>query len=255
MSAQSAALQVSGIHKHFGGVQALRCVSFEVAAGEILGLIGANGAGKTTLLDIIGGEQTSDQGTILLHGTRLTGPPHRRSRAGLARTFQHPRINLDLTIFENVAVGLAVREMASTWKAIALPLRAMLTGQTPARHLVEQACGEVGLTEIDRPSRSLSFGEMRLLEVARAVIQKPAIILLDEPFPGLDDEGATMLVQALRRLAASGQAIVIVDHNVVIVEALVQRVVLLARGEVVFVGPTQACVRSQAFRQEYVGSA
>jgi len=247
------ALEVRGVSKRYGGVQAVNNVSWDVAGGAILGLIGANGAGKTTLLDLIGGEQPADTGEILLYGSRLTGPPHRRARLGLARTFQHPRIALDMTVFENVAVGLAVQELASPWKAIGAPLRALFTGRTPPRALVASACEEVGLTGIDRPARLLSFGELRLLEVARALIQRPQVVLLDEPFPGLEDEGVHMLAQALRRVAAAGRAVVVVDHNVVIVEALVHRVILLARGEVVFSGSTQECVRSRPFREEYVG--
>ncbi len=254
-SMDSHALKIDGIYKRYGGVEALRGVSFEVHDGEILGLIGANGAGKTTLLDIVGGEQSADTGVITLRGAPLSGAPHKRARGGLARTFQHPRVNLDLTIFENVAVGLAVKQMATSWKAITLPLLAMTSGARPARDLVEAACAEVGLAKLDRPSRILSFGELRLVEIARAAIQEPSIILLDEPFPGLDDEGAKLLEDTLRQLAKSGRSIVLVDHNVAIVQNLVHRVVLLARGEVAFVGPTRDCIRSDAFRHEYVGTA
>jgi len=247
-------LKVEGVSKRYGGVQALHNVGFQLEQGEILGLIGANGAGKSTLLDIIGGEQHSDSGEIRLLGAHLTGKPHERARLGLARSFQHPKVSLELSVFENVAIGLAVREMATPWKALLLPMRAMLTGRTPSTELVEQACEEVGLSDIDRPARLLSFGELRLMEVARALIQRPHVILLDEPFPGLEDEGVEVLVSALKRLAARGHSVLVVDHNVVIVEALVHRLILLARGKVVFSGSVQDCVRSHEFQEEYVGA-
>ena len=248
-------LTIRRVSKHYGGVEALRDVSFALDLGGIVGLIGANGAGKSTLLDIIGGEQPQDSGEVLLDGVPLIGSPHERARRGLARTFQHPKVSLDMTVFENVAVGLAVREMSTKWQAMTLPLKAIVTGRTPSRAEVEEACREVGLTDLDRPARLLSFGELRLLEVARAVIQRPRFILLDEPFPGVEEGGVALLIRTLRRLATAGRTVLVVDHNVLIIEALVQSVILMARGAVVFSGSIQECVRSREFQQEYVGSA
>lgn len=246
-------VEIDAIKKRYGGVEALRDVTFSVRAGELLGLVGANGAGKTTLLNLIGGEDHPTAGEVRLAGASLTGRPHQRARSGLARTFQHPRVALDLTVFENVAVGLAVREMATTRQAIISPLRAMLLGLRPDSGPILAACKQVGLDELERPARSLSFGELRLLEIARALVQKPRLILLDEPFPGIEDDGLKRLTTALRRLSEQGQTIILVDHNISIVQSLVSRIVLLARGVVAFDGPVADCIASRAFREEYVG--
>jgi branched-chain amino acid transport system ATP-binding protein len=247
-------VHIDRVNKRYGGVEALSDVSFSVSPGELVGLIGANGAGKSTLLNIIGGESPSNSGEIRLDGKPLVGRPHERARRGLARTFQHPRVALDMTVFDNIAVGLAVKEMCTTWRAISLPLWSMLTGARPDPKPVIEACNQVGLDGILRPARNLSFGELRLLEVARALVQRPRVILLDEPFPGLEDDGLHRLTSILRSLSAKGQTIILVDHNVTIVQSLVERIVLLARGRVVFDGPVAECVTSRVFRDEYVGS-
>jgi branched-chain amino acid transport system ATP-binding protein len=248
-------LAVAGISKRFGGVQALHDVSFSVGSGEIIGLLGANGAGKTTLVDILGGEQTEDEGTVLLRGRPLSGLPHVRARLGLARTFQHPKFAPDLTILENVAVGLSVEMLASPWRTIRTIASSVLMGRERYRAPAEAACASVGLDDIDRPASLLSFGEIRLLEVARALIQQPDLLILDEPFPGLEDDGVTMVVTAVRQAVEQGLTVVLVDHNLSIVTELVERVVLLVRGRVAFSGSADECFASATFHEEYVGGA
>jgi branched-chain amino acid transport system ATP-binding protein len=255
VSAQpAAALDVSSVSKNYGGVAALQAVSFTVRSGTVLGLIGANGAGKTTLLDIIGGEQAADEGEIRLFGSRLAGAPHDRARSGLARTFQRPQVSPEMTIYENVAVGFCVRQLATWPRTLVEPLKVLVRGDLPSRQDVAAACDRVGLDRIDRSADVLSFGELRLLEVARAILQKPKVVLLDEPFPGVEDENIELLVMALRQLADDGHTVVLVDHNITIVQALVDEIVLLAQGKVAFVGSVADCVASDAFKYEYVGS-
>jgi branched-chain amino acid transport system ATP-binding protein len=248
------ALEVSSVSKNYGGVAALRSVSFSAPSGSILGLIGANGAGKTTLLDIIGGEQALDEGEIRLFGRHLAGAPHHRAQAGLARTFQRPQVSPEMTIYENVAVGFCVRELRSWPRTVLEPLRILVTGGIPSRSGVAAACDRIGLRDIDRPADILSFGELRLLEVARAIVQQPKVVLLDEPFPGVEDENIELLVKALRQLADDGHTVVLVDHNITIVQELVDEIVLMAQGQLAFVGSVADCVASDAFRYEYVGS-
>lgn len=248
-------LAVDGISKHFGGVQALSDVSFSVGSGEIIGLLGANGAGKTTLVDILGGEQTADEGTILLRGRPLRGLPHVRAQLGLARTFQHPKFAPDLTILENVAVGLAVEALSSRWRTLRTIASSVLIGHDNYRGPAEAACESVGLYDIDRPASALTFGEIRLLEVARALIQRPDVLLLDEPFPGLEDDGVTMVVSAVKQAVERGLTVVLVDHNLSIVTELVESVVLLVRGRVASSGSAEQCFASTTFHEEYVGGA
>src|SRR5437763_1871149 len=149
-------LRVNNITKRYAGVVALEAVSVTVFENEVVGLLGANGAGKTTLLDVIGGEQSSDSGSVALAERALTGPPHARARQGLARTFQHPKVAPELTILENVAVGLAVRQLASLRGALAIA-RTVVTGRGEYQLAVE-ACAAVGLDRIHRRAESLSFG-------------------------------------------------------------------------------------------------
>jgi branched-chain amino acid transport system ATP-binding protein len=252
MAAQST-LSVDSVSKSYGGVRALSDVSLSVRAGEIAGLLGANGAGKTTLLDIIGGEQDATAGRVLLNGAPLEGRPHRRARRGLARTFQHPQVAMELTVLENVSVGLAVRELGSQVRTLRSILRAALTGRPSFVSKARAACEAVGLDRTDRQAHQLAFGELRLLEVARALIQEPQVLLLDEPFPGLDDDGVELLSAAIRGVAERGSSVVLVDHNVSLVEGLVGSVTLLARGKVAFTGSVRDCLASEEFHREYIG--
>jgi branched-chain amino acid transport system ATP-binding protein len=248
-------LSVSGVSKRFGGVQALDDVSFDVRRGEIIGLLGANGAGKTTLVDILGGEQLADGGTVSLKGGALSGLPHIRARRGLARTFQHPKFSPELTILENVAVGLASDVLSSPWRTMRSIAASVFLGRDAYRLPAKAACESVALLDVDRPGIELSFGEVRLLEVARALIQRPDVLLLDEPFPGLEDDGVVLVIEAIKRAAASGVTVVLVDHNLSIVAKLVERVVLLVRGRVAFSGSAEECFASAIFHEEYVGGA
>jgi branched-chain amino acid transport system ATP-binding protein len=116
-------------------------------------------------------------------------------------------------------------------------------------------CETVGLDGVDRYASELSFGELRLLEVARAMAQEPTVLLLDEPFPGLEDDGVAKLSAAIRRVADSGRAVILVDHNLTLVQAVVDRVILLARGAMAFAGTAAECLVSPEFQYEYVGGS
>ena len=247
-------IAVSGLSKSYAGVKALVDVSLEIRPGEVVGLLGANGAGKTTLLDLIGGEQSADSGTVQLNGKVVTGPPHQRARAGLGRTFQHPKVSADLTVLENVAIGLAVKELAG-WAVVRSLASAVLLGRDSYADRAAAMCAMVGLDNLDRTASELSFGELRLLEVARALAQEPSGLLLDEPFPGLEDDGVAQLSAAIRHVADSGRAVVLVDHNLTLVQAVVDRVLLLARGRMAFSGTAAECLASPQFQYEYVGGA
>jgi branched-chain amino acid transport system ATP-binding protein len=250
---RSLPLRVSNVTKRFGGVTALSDVSLSLGPGEVLGLLGANGAGKSTLLDIIGGEQAADAGEAQLNGRALHGPPEQRARLGLSRTFQRPKVSPDLTVLENVAAGLAVRELAGPGRILLSTLRAIFFGRLAYKDAAENAGARVGLHDLARDTRALSLGELRLLEIARALTQEPQVMLLDEPFPGLEDEDVRLVSTAIRSLASDGRSVLLVDHNLPLVQGLVDRVVLLAGGQVAFTGTVADCLASDAFQKEYVG--
>jgi branched-chain amino acid transport system ATP-binding protein len=250
-------LRCDGLSKRYGAVQAVRNVSFELRAGEVLGLVGPNGAGKTTLVDLVGGEQRPDSGVALLRGRRLAGPPSRRARRnGLARTFQHPQVALDLTVRENILVGATAARMGSVPDLVG----ALFSGfaRPGTEHLdaeVARIAGEVGLPDVHRRCSQLTLGQLRLVEVARALALRPAVVLLDEPFAGGDAGGVAGVSAAIRHIAASGCGVILVDHNVDIVARLVDRIVLLNFGVAVFDGSPAECLASVEMQDVYFGAA
>jgi branched-chain amino acid transport system ATP-binding protein len=248
-------LECVDVRKHYGGVVALRGVDLAVRPGEIVGLIGANGAGKSTLIDIIGGEQTSFEGATLLDGAPIAGPPSKRARAGIARTFQRPKLALELTLRENVAVGLACRELGTLGGVLRTGFRGLVSRRAGLSGEVEAACGRVGLRDLDRAADQASFGEWRLVEVARALVQRPQVVMLDEPYPGVGDEGIAGITVAMRMLRDDGCAVLLVDHNIDIVAAAVDRMALLAQGAIAVEGAVERCMRSDVFRSTYIGVA
>src|SRR5699024_6804355 len=190
-------LSVDGILKQYGGVTAVDEVSFAVPAGTVLGLVGPNGAGKTTLLDCIVGTQVASAGAIRVGG-RAVGPgPTVRARAGLARTFQHPQLALELSPVENIVPGLVGRRLGS----YAGSVRAMFRGLagTPHGALTPSAelAAEYGVTTEDVSTGDLGLGAQRLVEIARAMASQPRVLLLDEPFAGSDRNGIAAVSRAI----------------------------------------------------------
>lgn len=249
-------LEGRSLSKRYGGVIALDDVDFDLHRGEILGLVGPNGAGKTTLVDLITGAQTADRGQLRLGGVPLSGPPSRRARAGLARTFQHPLLASDLTVAENLLLGRAAVRMSSPWKTISGVVAGVLQPRPPAdRAAVEALAAEVNLTGLDRAAGDLSLGEQRLVEVGRALGQSPTVMLLDEPFAGADAQGIAGVIEAVRIVQRRGNGVILVDHNVDLVSALVDRVMLLNLGRVAFDGPPAECLASEEMQLVYFGTA
>ena len=248
-------LEGTGLVKRYGGVLAVDRADIHLAPGEILGLVGPNGAGKTTLVDMISGAQGADEGSLLLAGERLTGPPSRRARSGLARTFQYPQLALDLTVRDNLAVGRIGPRTATVWQMVAGALKGMIRiGSDADDRALAEIVAEVRVEGLDRPCRDLSLGEQRLTEVARAVAQDPLVMLLDEPFAGSDARGVAGISEAIRTVKARGHAVLLVDHNVDLVASLVDRIMLLDRGRVVFDGDPTECLASSEMQQVYFGS-
>jgi len=249
------ALRCSGIQKAYGGVRVLHGIDLAIASGEILGLVGANGAGKTTLIDIIGGQQRADRGDILLGDIRLTDSPSARARRGMARTFQRPQVALELSIRENVAIGLAARELTSLPRIVAEAWRGILSSRVAQAAEVDDTCARLALTGLDRPAEEITFGEMRLVEVARALMQRPKLVILDEPFSGVGDAGVAGITRALQAIRDQGCAVLLVDHNVDLLTSLVDRMAMLAQGEIVIDTDVATCLASERFRSTYIGVA
>jgi branched-chain amino acid transport system ATP-binding protein len=253
---REALLVVHELSKHYGGVAALTDVTFTLDHGEVLGLVGPNGAGKTTLIDLICGAQSADAGLLTLQGGALRGSAARRARAGVARTFQYPQLALDLRARDNILVGCVAKEFDSFFRM----LRGMARGVISPRSetytaLVDRVANDVHLAEIDRLASDLTLGEQRLVEVARALGQDPLVLLLDEPFAGSDATGAAGITEAIRAVRQRGHGAILVDHNVDLVAAVADRIVLLDRGSVVFDGRPEECLASDEMRRVYFGGS
>lgn len=240
------AIALRGVSVRFGGIAALTDVDLRLAPGEFCGLIGANGAGKTTLFDVISGLRRPDSGVVELHGRDVTGwRPNRRARAGLRRTFQRVQPFGWLTVEENLLV-------ASEWRGggggvladlVAAPSRARHTRERRARaEQVLERCGLIGLR--DRPAATLPIGTARLVELARALMDEPSVLLLDEPASGLDHDEVARFGDLVQQVVATeGTAVLLVEHDVGFVLRRCERVVVLHLGQVLADG-TPAQIRS-----------
>jgi ABC-type branched-subunit amino acid transport system permease subunit/ABC-type branched-subunit amino acid transport system ATPase component len=248
-------LRVEGVTKQFGGLTALNGVDMQVRAGEVVGLIGPNGSGKTTLINVISGAYAPTHGRVLLSQDVISGKPaYRISHAGVSRTFQKIRIFKELTVQENVAAALS----AEPRQGVLAPLRAgRLIGRSyTISEDVSRLLATVGLEQRSEDvARSLSYGEQRLLEVARALATRPRLILLDEPAAGLSEVDVEFLRGVIRRLRQMGITLLLVDHHVTFLMSVVDRVVVLNQGRVIFDGAATDARRDPGVIDAYLGAA
>jgi branched-chain amino acid transport system ATP-binding protein len=234
-------LSVTGLTKRFGGVVANRDISFEVAPGELVGVIGPNGAGKSTLFEIITGFYRPDAGEVRLEGTRLTGlSPDRVCRLGVARTFQKLRPFQGMTALENVLVGALTRT------------HDVRHARGEAREILERVgLGDKALAH----ARTLSTGQRKRLELARALATRPRVLLLDEVTGGVDQRSIPGLVRLVRELHQDGLTLLVIEHNMRVITAVAQRIVALYLGEVIADGPPDAVARDRRVVEAYLGQA
>jgi branched-chain amino acid transport system ATP-binding protein len=245
-------LELSGVSKRFGGLQALSEVSLSVSSGEVLGLIGPNGAGKSTLVSCITGVLRIDGGTIRFQdGDIQRLAPHRRARRGIARTFQKVRLADQLTVYENVAAGLASHWFAHAngWASVFRPLSA-----PSIRQAVHRALERVGLNDVaGRVVKSLPFGQRHFVEIARAIVSEPKLLLLDEPATGLTERERERLAALVKDIAAQGCAQMLVEHDLELVGRLCHRVTVINQGHHVFTGTPAAAQSEPEVISAYLG--
>ena len=249
-----ALLKIDNARKQFGGVIAVNNVSFDVQAREIVALIGPNGAGKSTTFNLITGVLTSSGGTISLLGKNIdNAPPQEVVKLGVARTFQHVKLVPDMTVLENVAIGAHLRGHAG---AIASMLR--LDRADEAGLLAEAArqIERVGLSEqINQLAGSLSLGQQRIVEIARALCVDPILLLLDEPAAGLRHMEKQQLAALLRQLRDGGMSVLLVEHDMGFVMDLADRIVVLDFGTKIAEGAPDAIKTNPDVIKAYLGAA
>jgi branched-chain amino acid transport system ATP-binding protein len=245
-------LELSRVSKRFGGLQALSEISLSVSPGEVLGLIGPNGAGKSTLVSCITGVLRIDGGTIRFQdGDIQRLPPHRRARRGIARTFQKVRLADQLTVYENVAVGLASHWFAhaSGWSSVFQPLSAASIAQAVNRTLERVGLGDVSGQIV----KSLPFGQRHFVEIARAIVSEPNLLLLDEPATGLTERERERLAALVKDIAAQGCAQMLIEHDLELVGRLCDRVTVINQGHHVFTGTPAAAQSEPEVISAYLG--
>lgn len=236
-------LEVSGLTKRFGGLVAVKDLSLNLRPGEILGLIGPNGSGKSTVLKLIMGIERRNAGTVVLDGAEISGwPSHRIARAGIGIVFQHSRPLRRQTVLENIKLALL---SDSLWQFVA----------GPGIDAQAQAIAErVGLGALmHRHPSALSFGDLRRMEMAKAIARHPKVVLLDEPFAGLAAAEVSAFSELIRGFRDEGRAVLLVDHKIKSVAALVDRVLAMCLGESIAEGTTEQVMSSEKVRQVYLG--
>lgn len=247
-------LRLQGMSRRFGGLTAVDDVSTQIAPGEIRGLIGPNGAGKTTLLNLIGGLMRPSDGKIELDDRDVSEiSADRRAALGIRRTFQNLRLFEPLTSLENVLIGLHTSGRSGVVGAI-LRTRAVMHEERIARAQAEAALDLVGLADMaNRPAAALAYGHKRLLEIARAIVVKPRLLLLDEPAAGLNAGESRHLVDLVQRLNASGITILMVEHHMDVIMAACSRIMVLNHGRMLLEGSPAEVRESPAVIEAYLG--
>lgn len=247
-------LDVRGVSKRFGGVHAVKDVSFRVEKGMVKALIGPNGAGKTTLFNLLSGVAAPDAGTVAYRGAEIQGrPPHRIAALGLARTFQHIRLFAQMTALENVMVGRHVRSRAGfvagmfhlpwTWKE-----------EREIERSARDALAFLGIADLaDLEATSLSYGQQRAVELARALASEPELLLLDEPAAGLNMRETVELAKLIGRIRERGVTVLIVEHDMGLVMNVSDEVLVLSYGEKIADAEPRAVQRHPEVVRVYLG--
>ena len=247
-------LEVRQVVVEYGGFRAVDGVSLGIQAGAIVGIAGTNGAGKTTLFGVMAGQVAAASGSVSFEGRDITRkPPYRRARAGLARTFQVPREFGRLSVLDNLRAAApndAHETLLGAWfaRAAAAQTDAGLAAQA------DEILALVGLQAVrDLPAASLSGGQKKLLELARALMGRPRCILLDEPFAGVNPVLIGQLLEVLRAIHARGIALVVIEHHLQALKALVSRLVVMDQGRVIADGEPAAVLTDERVQAAYMG--
>ena len=252
----TAYLQADNLDHHFGGLRALRECTFTINQGRITCLVGPNGAGKTTIFNAITGFLKPDEGSVTFKGRKLDGlRPQAIVHAGIARTFQNLRLFVDLTALDNVMVGIGSQFGEEPIGAIFRPLHT-LRGQRRRREEALATLEHVGLADRAHDVvRNLSYGEQKLLTVARVLATGAELLLLDEPASGLSAGALDAVMALLRRLQSEGKTLLVVEHNTRVLQQIADDVLFLHQGHLMSQGTPEAIISDPALAEIYFGGA
>ena len=249
-------LEIESVSVSFGGLAAVKRVSFTIETGEIVGLIGPNGAGKTTLFNCLTAFQPVSEGHMCFHGIALeTLAPHQVAALGLARTFQTSRIFKRMTVLEHLMVGQHLHQRAGLWAAIGRPA---WVGREEAA-VRERGLKTLALFEdrllprIHDSADSLSYANRRRLEIARALVAEPRLLLLDEPTAGMNPHESQGIVQLIKKIQDLGITVLLIEHDMKVIMGVSDRIVVLDHGEKIAEGLPEDIRRNEEVIQAYMG--
>ncbi|NHC40448.1 ABC transporter ATP-binding protein [Bacillus sp. MM2020_1] len=247
-------LKIKGITKRFGGLIAVNQVSLQVAEGEIFGLIGPNGAGKTTFFNMLTGIYSPNEGQIGFEDRQIQGlKPYRISKLGISRTFQNIRLLKEETVLENVKVGMFGKTRTGLWSAI-LGLRSAKKEEKFVTEESQKIIELVGMNGYEMEmAGSLSYGNQRRVEIARALVSRPKLLLLDEPTAGMNADETKEIVQLIRKIRGNGTTVILIEHNVGMVVGLCDRIAVFDHGEKIADDKPEEIISNPAVIEAYIG--
>ena len=248
-------IEVRGVSVRFGGLAAVTDLTFSVSRGAIKAVIGPNGAGKTTLFNVISGVQAPTEGSVLLDGEDVTRTlAHERVSRGLARTFQNLQVFSGMSVLENVVVGMHTRLRTGVFGAL-LRLPSGRREEAEARERARALLGRVGLAaKADLPVSALSFGDLKIVEIARALASEPKALLLDEPTAGLPAAEAGRVADVVRAINAEGVTVLLVEHNMRVVMSISHDILVLNFGRSIAEGEPAAVRAHPEVIAAYLGT-
>jgi ABC-type branched-subunit amino acid transport system ATPase component len=249
-------LQASRVVKSFGGFRALAGCSLEIARGSITGIIGPNGAGKSTLFNVLGGLLAPESGEVSFEGRSILSlRPDERARIGVVRTFQISRELGELTVLENMLLASPSQSGESVWRSLLLPGR-VRAEERAAMDKARALLGQVDLGPLaDEPARNLSGGQKKLLEISRALMLEPKLILLDEPTAGVSPAMTEALARTILRLRGAGLTFAIIEHDMDVIARLCAPIFVLAEGRTLMQGSFREVASNGEVMSAYLGKA